>query len=92
MPIHCGAIGGKINLMRYLVEELKCDPMSASDYLDTPLHCAAAHGHLDIVKYLLEEQKCNPCSENVYRYTPFPTVQYLICEKKIPFSIIIMKF
>ena len=71
-PIHVAAIAGHLNVMKYLVEELKYDVNSANDYLFTPLHYAAYNGHLEIVQYLVEKKADIPCY-NMLGDTPLHT-------------------
>ena len=53
-PLHsvcCSS--GNFEVIRYLIEECDCDPMSKIKFLETPLHLACDSGHYDVAEYLL---------------------------------------
>jgi ankyrin repeat protein len=52
-PLHWAAGNGKLELMKYLVEEKGADAKAANNGGNTPLHRAASNGKLDVVKYLV---------------------------------------
>ena len=101
-PIHLAAEGGHLKVVKYLVNELKCDPNSTADnsalpgYTSKPIHCAAKNGRLSVVRYLVEEENCDPSSKRDSNLTPLHdasyeghlyVVRYLITEQKVdPFS------
>ena len=58
-PLHRSAIGGHLQVMRYLIEEQHCNPKCVDKCGVTPLHHSARRGHLQAVRYLIEEQHCN---------------------------------
>ena len=51
-PLHCAALGGHLEIVRYLVEEKACDVTCGDDFGSTPFIHAALGGKLDTVKYL----------------------------------------
>ena len=55
-PLHCAAMGGRLDLVQYLISEKGCNPMCRGQNNNTPLHIASHLGHLDIVRYLVEER------------------------------------
>lgn len=57
-PLHYAVRHDHLSIVKYFVEELKCDPDSITKFGVTPLCCSAFHGHLDITKYLLEHKAC----------------------------------
>ena len=61
-PLHQAAFGDKLDIVKYLVDERDCDPMTRGDTGCTLLHCACVVGNLDMVKHLLDEKKVNPLS------------------------------
>ena len=65
-------MGGHLHIVKYLIDEQGCDPLSQCLDRDksTPLHCAARNGHLDIVRFLTLEKHCNPTSRNSSGTTP----------------------
>ena len=59
LPLHIACRHGYLNLTRYLVTELKYDPMFQDKHNWTSLHHACEGGHMKIVKYLLIEIGCD---------------------------------
>ena len=53
-------LGGQLNVVKYLVTEMKCNPKSPGYKGRTPLHQACGSGHMDIIKYLITEHGCDP--------------------------------
>lgn len=52
--LHVACAKGRTQIVKYLIEELHCNPnVKSTNHFMTPLHMAAHHGKLDIVKYLL---------------------------------------
>ena len=54
-PLHLAAYNGKLDVVKYLVEEKGADVKAADNNGDTPLQWAVEEDHWDVVKYL--EQK-----------------------------------
>ena len=53
--VNAAIVDGHLDIVRYLIEEVGCDPnIRENDGLNA-LHCAANRGHLNIVKYLIVE-------------------------------------
>ena len=59
-PLHWAAIFGRIDIVKFLVEDMNCDVECRDDYCNTPLHRAALAGRLNIVQYFIEERQCDP--------------------------------
>ena len=55
--ISSAILSEKLEMVKVLVDELGCDPMS---YNLTALHVATADGNLSMLKYLIENKKCDP--------------------------------
>lgn len=53
-PIHWAADRGNVDMLRFLVFDLKADVNLKDQEGQTALHYAASCGHVDIVKYLVE--------------------------------------
>ena len=70
-PLHDAARKDQLEVMKYLINEQHCDPMTRSNYLNnTPLHYACDNGHLDITHYLISEAHCDPSCKDENGYTP----------------------
>ena len=54
------ALGGHIDIVKFLTLEMNCDPTSRNAYNNTALHLAVVNGHLDIVQFFISDQKCDP--------------------------------
>ena len=64
MASHLAAFAGHLAIVKYLINELGCDPQIVNNYGVTPLHNACWNGHLDTTKYLISDCNCNPqCSD-----------------------------
>lgn len=50
--LHYAVWGGSMEMVQYIVEELKGDVLSTTDYGWTPMHCACMRGNTSIVQYL----------------------------------------
>ena len=59
-PLHRACEKGRLNVVKYLLEDAKVDS-SCRDVDDlTPLHIAAPNGELSVVKLLVEDYLCDP--------------------------------
>ena len=90
--LHLAAFGGKLDIVKYLIQKRGFDPV-IKDRLDmTPLHSACASGQLKVVKFLVNECEADVSScNNRYKESPLDTaakygqfeiVKYLIEDKK----------
>ena len=71
IPLHYAASNGHLEVVKYFIIELHCDPMvRETEYGHTPLHFACCCGHLNIAQYLIREEHCNPSCENNDGKTP----------------------
>ncbi|KAI3848017.1 hypothetical protein MKX03_001129, partial [Papaver bracteatum] len=52
--IHMAAFGGRVNILKYLIEEIKVNIDVKAACGETPLGYASVAGHLAVVQYLLE--------------------------------------
>ena len=68
--LHCAARNDELEVMKYLINEQHCDPMTKSNLHYTPLHYACQCGHLDITHYLISEAHCDPSCKNWIGETP----------------------
>ena len=72
IALHSAARGGHLHniIMKYLIENLHCDPSHLDNEKVTPLHTAAQWRQLYIVKYLTLEQHCDFLCTNIKNNTP----------------------
>ena len=77
-----------LDLIHYLIEECKCDPMCRGKVGKTLSHMTCANSHLDIVKYLILECKIDPLCKDKNLLTPlhdacsnyhYGVADYLLC-------------
>ena len=59
-----------VEVLRFLVKELKCKPQLCNEHGKTPLHIACRQGSLKLVKYLLDEVKVDPNIKDKNNCTP----------------------
>ena len=56
---------GNLDVICYLIEECKCDPMCRRNDGWTPLHFACAGGNVNVVKYLITQCRCDPMCKSI---------------------------
>ncbi|MFP3032042.1 MAG: ankyrin repeat domain-containing protein, partial [Wolbachia sp.] len=56
VPLHCAASNGKLDVVKYFIDEEKVDVNIKDNGYWTPLHWASWGGHLDIAKYLVDKR------------------------------------
>ena len=85
--LHLAVFKNHLPVLKYLKEQLNCDPSVTSNEGDMPIHYACYEGNIDIVRYLVEECNIYINSQTKYGYTPFlfavvrghmPVIEYLI--------------
>ena len=90
IPMHCAALLGHLEAIKFLITDLNCDPNSTDYKNRTCVHLSAQGGHLHVVKYFIEQLHCDPSCLTVNRSTPLHSatlkgqqnvVQYLILEQ-----------
>ena len=59
LPLHLACHAGQLNVVKYFIDELKCEPTIQGEFGATPLHYACCRGQLNIVKYLVTEKGCD---------------------------------
>ena len=71
-PLHYACKSGKLDMVKFLVEECRCDlRVRTNFYGETPLHFACqGNGNIDIVRFLIVEQHCDPACREYFRRTP----------------------
>lgn len=69
--LHYAAESGKLEILKYLIDEYECIPTTGGWHGSTILHSAAAANQLPVMKYLIEECQLDPSSlEDNYRCSP----------------------
>lgn len=67
-PIHLAALYGHLEIVKYLVQDMKCDPNIPNLDGHRCIHAVVRNGYLEILKYLVEELKCDlnpPCQSEI---------------------------
>ena len=54
IPMHAAAFFGHLNAIKFMIDELNCDPNTTDNKNGTCVHYTALHGHLHVVKYFIE--------------------------------------
>ena len=82
----------KLEIVKYLVEEVKVNTKTSDEQEFSPLHHASLRSDIETVKYLVEEAGLNPEIRDKYGNTPLhlasqngqiETVKYLVGEEKV---------
>ena len=68
--LHYAARKGSTDVIKYLINDCDCDPMSVDSDKQTPLHCAVVWDNSDTVEYLLSTGKCDPLAIDDYGNIP----------------------
>ena len=59
LPLHLACEHGHLCVVKYFIDELKCEPTIPGEFGRTPLHYACHGGQLNIVQYLVTEKGCD---------------------------------
>ena len=90
------AAKGKLDIIKYLIDEQNADILLKDYYGNSILHIAAFNGHLEIVKYLVEAKKQkihslnnigNTVLHEAARGCRIDIVEYLVNERKAKINI-----
>ena len=68
--LHSANTESDVEVLRFLVDDLKCKPQLCNEHGKTPLHLACRQGCLKLVKYLLDEGKADPSIKDKNDCTP----------------------
>ena len=91
-PLHAASQEGRLDIVRWLVEEKQVDPSCRDENGRTPLHAASFGGHLDIVRWLVDVKQVDPSCRDEKGRTPLyaaswkghlDIVRWLIKEKQV---------
>ena len=74
--LHHAAMGGHLNVVKYLTTFEAVNPASPGKGGMTPLHFASIYGYMDIVTFLINKQLVDPLCYNDHKQTPF----FLACK------------
>ena len=69
-PIHVACMNGFIDIVKYFLEDLKCDPYLKGNHGSTLLHYAARNNHCELTKYLIEKHHFDVNIVNEFDETP----------------------
>ena len=96
-PLHLACRNGHLEVVKYLVSEVQCDPNCRTQGNATPLHLACQKGHLEVVKYLVCEVQSDPNHRTQQNETPlhfaclggyFELVNYLLYSTAVKCEVI----
>ena len=59
LPLHLACKHGHLCVVKYFIDELKCEPTIPGEFGATPLHYACDGGQLSIIQYLVTEKGCD---------------------------------
>ena len=68
--LHSANTESDVEVLRFLVDDLKCKPQLCNEHGKTPLHLACRQGCLKLAKYLLDEGKADPNIKDKNNCTP----------------------
>lgn len=69
-PLHRACLGGSMEVVRYLVDDLKCTLNPVDDEEWTPMHFAASKGHAEIIFFLSQKKGISLDSKDSGGNTP----------------------
>ncbi len=71
--LHIAVYYGRIQILKYLIEDQGCNPASLGQDGTTPLHTAAQYKHLSIVQYLVTQHQVDSLLQDDEGYSPLHT-------------------
>ena len=92
LELHFAVAVGQLEHVRFLVEEMHCNPMQKDTYGITAFHLAALEGKVQVFKYFVTESNCNPACSGPLGLTPLhlasggghlDVVKYLVIEQQM---------
>ena len=69
--LHFAAFWGKLDVLKYLIEEIECNPATKGWNGSTILHAAVRRDNLPVIKYLVEDCKVDGTTEDNEGCTAF---------------------
>ena len=77
-PMHWAAMNGKLDMVKYLHEEVGCSLAPKNVVKTTPLSDAAGYGHTDVVNYIVGKTSVDALLEkNIYELDAYTRASYL---------------
>lgn len=67
---------GKLEVLKFLITEMKCDPHAINIQGRTLVHHAAGEGHIGVLRYLIFDVKCIPSPQDSFGFTPLHIAAY----------------
>ena len=64
-PLYVASQNGRLDVVKYLVEQCQANVEAKNNNLSTPLQLASTYGHLPIVQYLVKHCNANVESKNI---------------------------
>ena len=64
-PLHLACFCGSYQIVRYLIDDRKCETNTRNNQGNVPLYLACIEGHLDIVKYIISTGRCDMKPEDL---------------------------
>ena len=58
-PLHLACFCGSYQIVRYLIDDRKCETNTRNNQGNVPIKLACNQGHLDIVKYMISTGRCD---------------------------------
>lgn len=69
-PLHYAASNGHLTIVKFLIEDLMCDPNCLTSTKKAPLHLACEKGHIDVVNFLVVTHDCDAQCKDQNEMTP----------------------
>ena len=69
-PLHLAALEGKLDVVKFFIEDLGIEADIRGQFGRIPLHYASENGQLDVVQYLVDIHHCDPLCPAINQITP----------------------
>ena len=69
-PLHVACFNGRLDLVKFFLTVLNCDPTIKGEHGYQPIHYAACGGHVEVIKYLVEDLSIDPTSLSSHKRSP----------------------
>ena len=68
--VHLAAMKGRLEILKYLVEHVGCNPATGGGDECNVVHIAAIHRQTEVVKYLVEQCQVDPSNLDAFKNVP----------------------